>query len=261
MFRTLIATAITLVAFETWGFELNKTEDGDHVHFSISKIEIVLDSSLKKLGPADEVELAVIDMFEMWIEKANLPLSFNFVHGDCKEIGYDSKGDNDNCVMASEDTKLWERPNGGDPGATTIVSYMPLSGEIVDADIVFNSIDWEWSTNGDVNGTLNLHTVAAHEIGHLLGLSHTAEDEAIMFPVTHLNDSTAPVLHKDDISGASLIYSGNWNETAPYIANCNGMAVAAGGTPSSWFHFALFLMAVLWWRLRTRVLTLLTKRC
>ncbi|XP_049360073.1 metalloendoproteinase 3-MMP-like [Solanum verrucosum] len=59
-------------------------------------------------------------------------------------------------------------------------------------------------------GTVDLESVAVHEIGHLLGLDHSSEKEAIMFPT--LEDGTKKVeLTRDDIEGVQMLYGSNPN--------------------------------------------------
>ena len=109
-------------------------------------------------------------------------------------------------------------------GATTFV-YDDETGELIEADIFFNSA-FEWSTamGGDVQ-RFDLESVAVHEIGHFLGLGHSAIGEtelvpeggrrvlgsgAVMFPISLGRGSIVDrVLQPDDIAGVSDLYPGD----------------------------------------------------
>ncbi len=256
MYKAVFTLAIMMASTQVLGFELRETDNGYRVRHNSEKIEVVLDPSLSLLGPSHEVEGTIIDVFEMWTKKADLPLSFTFVHGTCDDFGYTQDGNNENCIAASSSQEMWERVKDTDPGATAIVSYLPSTGSIIDADIVFNASDWEWNMSGDDEGTLNLWTVTAHEVGHLLGLDHSDVETAVMYPTTRVGETGSQQLDSDDVSAATTLYNDLLEDTLEDtdLADCDGMATAAGGTPSSPFVFAGFL-AVLF--MRRRVLAML----
>lgn len=72
-------------------------------------------------------------------------------------------------------------------------------GQIIKADIIFNP-STTFTTGG--SGGQDLQTVATHEIGHFLGLGHSAVVRSVMFPYA----SNLLQLSWDDIAGFSLLY-------------------------------------------------------
>ena len=97
-----------------------------------------------------------------------------------------------------------------------------VTGEILESDIFFNSaFEWSVAANGDQN-RFDVESIALHEVGHLLGLGHSALGEtearsdggrtvlgkrAVMFPIAYprgnIEDRT---LEADDRSGIADIY-------------------------------------------------------
>ncbi|MDE2665723.1 MAG: IPT/TIG domain-containing protein [Acidobacteriota bacterium] len=75
---------------------------------------------------------------------------------------------------------------------------------IVDADILFNP-NQIFSSDG-ARGTFDLQSIATHEIGHLLGLDHTAIVSATMNPTAGLGVTFFRVLQTDDRIGCSVLY-------------------------------------------------------
>jgi reprolysin-like metallo-peptidase family M12B len=75
----------------------------------------------------------------------------------------DDGGEDADCYDPTRQAKTWLRPRR-DSG--------PRDGEIREADIEINAVNFRWSLNGDRPGTRNLHAIVGHELGHVLGLDH-----------------------------------------------------------------------------------------
>lgn len=96
------------------------------------------------------------------------------------------------------------------------------TGDVLESDIFFNAA-FPWSTaQAGEDGRHDVESIALHEIGHFLGLGHSAigetelrpgggrrviAAESIMFPIAFsAGNITGRTLRPDDIAGASDIY-------------------------------------------------------
>ncbi|XP_034270871.1 stromelysin-1-like [Pantherophis guttatus] len=84
------------------------------------------------------------------------------------------------------------------PGGTLAHAFSPAFG----GDAHFDEDEF-WAK--DLKGS-NLFLVAAHEFGHSLGLQHSNDLGALMFPIYEPMDPKALRLHRDDIAGIQSLY-------------------------------------------------------
>ncbi|XP_060215745.1 metalloendoproteinase 5-MMP [Lycium barbarum] len=112
--------------------------------------------------------------------------------------------------------------------------------------------DENWVVNGEYLkegmsriSAVDLESVAVHEIGHLLGLDHSSENEAIMFPT--LGAGVRKVeLSSDDIKGVQMLYGSNPNNNngsstvyTPSQENDTSGASTFGSLCPHWFSWII----------------------
>ena len=106
---------------------------------------------------------------------------------------------------------LWGKGSHGDPfpfdgknGVLAHAFYPPPNGGAIAGDAHFDDAE-KWTTSTRNNGAqpIDLVTVAAHEIGHSLGLAHSSVAGSLMYP---FYSSSHRFLHVDDINGIRSLY-------------------------------------------------------
>ncbi|XP_071241590.1 uncharacterized protein [Salvelinus alpinus] len=90
------------------------------------------------------------------------------------------------------------------PDGTLAHAFSP--GADIGGDAHFD--DDEYFTFSSTRG-YNLFLVAAHEFGHSLGLSHSNDPGALMFPVYSYTEPSTFSLPRDDVTGIQYIYGPN----------------------------------------------------
>jgi hypothetical protein len=115
------------------------------------------------------------------------------------------------------------RPSQDRTLAATTFTVDVTDGRVLESDIFFNSIfGWSTAQAGDPS-SFDVESIALHETGHMLGLSHSAlgeteliaggrrviAAESVMFPIAFSRGNIADrTLKADDISGITDIYGG-----------------------------------------------------
>jgi hypothetical protein len=174
---------------------------------------------------ASQFQAAVERAFATWDEVPTASITFQFA-GFTSATPFEDDGVS---VLGFESEPDLDRVLG----ATTFV-VDDVTGAIVESDVFFNSVfAWSTATAGEA-GRFDLQSVATHEIGHFVGLGHSAIGEtevqpqggrrvlasgAVMFPIALGRGVTADrELQPDDIAGVSDLYpAGDFREQSGAI--------------------------------------------
>ena len=109
-----------------------------------------------------------------------------------------------NLITANVTASEWAA-YGVDAISLTSVTTSVVTGEILEADVIFNP-NTVFSTDAATPlNAVDLQAAATHEIGHFLGLDHTPLGSAVMFPISAGN-SLSRTLTLDDTIGVSTLY-------------------------------------------------------
>jgi hypothetical protein len=133
-----------------------------------------------------------------------LPPAISIVLWDpiaCDVAEYNATGPNANILVWVDEG--WD--HGVATVALTTVTFAPSTGEILGADIELNSQGFQF-TVGNVGFGMDLGSTVTHELGHVLGLSHSSERDATMSPVQMPGEVGLQTLETDDVEGLCAIY-------------------------------------------------------
>jgi Matrixin len=171
----------------------------------------VTDASVPGVS-ADDLKAALGRAFGTWQAVPTASISYEFA-------GFTSAlpGEDDGRSTLG----FLDRPELDQVLASTNLLIDDATGELLEADIFFNSaFDWSVAADGEP-GRYDLQSIALHEIGHFSGLAHSALGEtdltpqgrhviasgAVMFPIAFPAGSIAGrALQPDDIAGISDLY-------------------------------------------------------
>lgn len=129
--------------------------------------------------------------------------NFSFVDGGTQSARtYAQDGTN---LITFLESGTWPFEPGG---AAFTVRYLSTTGtpqEIIETDIILNGIDFEWSTDGNLD-RIDIQSVVAHELGHAVGIWHSAQPTATMYPLTSIGNPVGRTLTNDDIAALCFLY-------------------------------------------------------
>ena len=160
---------------------------------------------------APQLQQAVASALSSWATVPNVSIASQFVgftgaapiSGDgMTVIGFQNRPENDRVV------------------GSTSFTVDGVTGEVIESDIYLNSVfSWSVAPAGEA-GRQDAESIALHELGHLLGLGHSALGEtelfgggrrvlgaeAVMFPIAFPAGTVNRALRPDDVAGLSDIY-------------------------------------------------------
>uniref|UniRef100_A0A3Q4AQT4 Collagenase 3 n=1 Tax=Mola mola TaxID=94237 RepID=A0A3Q4AQT4_MOLML len=139
-----------------------------------------------------DVDRAIRNALNVWADVT--PLTFKKVHRGIADImiSFGSK--------EHGDYNPFDGPNG-------LLAHAYPPGQGIGGDTHFDE-DELWTKD---SSAYNLFIVAAHELGHSLGMSHSSDAGALMYPI--YSYSKGYLLSEDDIEGIQALYGPNPNRS------------------------------------------------
>jgi hypothetical protein len=241
------------------GYRMSKS--GKPQHWQKKALTIYLHDSIEQLGATE----AVMQAFGHWVASdPRLPdISF-----DTGETSAEPKHDGKNTISFARITA----PGHERDLAITMTYSDDESGEIVEADVVLNSIyavgvlkarEDMWRRNrdddGDADGKVasvtmkdesedcqnryDVQNVATHEAGHFFGLGEDpTERDATMFQSIDQCETHKRALSKTDVAAVSTLYAGaeEPEEAADGPRACAFVGASAGSSGACWASVLVF---------------------
>src|SRR6266498_2332185 len=176
-------------------FDLPAASQKRQIKWPTKNIQISLSTSLTApspaIKPASDVLGAVERALASWSGAANV--KFVEIPSTAQSVSPMNSGDGISLITVAATAENLALFSEGNTTARTRVFYDPDTGAISEADIVINPFPYsgegeslQFSTDG-TPGTYDLESTLAHEIGHLLGLTHSPVIGATMQPLQALN--------------------------------------------------------------------------
>jgi matrixin/IPT/TIG domain-containing protein len=198
--------------------------NGKTLHWNNPQIDWALNPGSFKTMDATAVGDTVDRAFLQWNQVNKSGLDFQRL-ADTNLADY---GANTHLVYFDDSNASGFFPQGSGTVAITPIVYNTGDGRMIDADIIFNGKDFNFTLEGGT-GAFDLQDVLTHEIGHMGGLDHSPMHGATMWPFVTTNQWLHRSLSQDDISGAiAAAQAGGITQLRGQLLDGSGAAIRGG---------------------------------
>jgi predicted Zn-dependent protease len=204
---------IALLIQSAGAFELTESPHASEIRWDAMPIQWELDASNSPthLNSIDQHE-TIRKAFATWEDVSGTDVAF-------EDVTFDANT-NDNLVY-------WEDNWTADPNMLALTSTMSTTdGTIIGFKIALNAQHPQWTIDG--RDGMDLQNALTHEVGHVLGLDHTHENnEATMHASAVKGEHSKRDLHWDDKEGIRYLYPETGNSLLDDLAlSCSNAAAA-----------------------------------
>ena len=206
----LLVAALCCTPATAPAYKQIKTKGGLDVQWPTMPVKFKIQSSGPPGVSAAAARAAIIAGYKSW----SRPDCSYFLYQDLGSTSQ-SQGDYYDKMNTHVFPATWNVASSKTALAVTRVFWDEDTGAMTDADILYNP-SYKWSTTG-AKDAYDLQSVATHEIGHQLGLTHSSHNAATMYYAAGKGNTSIRSLHSDDIAGLCQMYS-NGKPVSPECA-------------------------------------------
>gem|GEM_PF-3511017 len=234
-----------ILGFLGVGFSPYRTDSGVIVRWYKPTVTVVYESQ----GTPDVAEtqefVAIRAAMQTWNE---VPCAHPILEDGGTVHGKMPREDQDlNLLYFWQDAEGWNKEHA-DVGSTVIalttLYYDPNTGAIHNFDMEFADFSHDFTVT-DIPWRIryDLQAICTHEFGHALGLDHSTDPTATMYPKMTVGDTSMRSLARDDISGLCSVYGAQWSAPVNDSAAREGGGCRASATTlTPWFFLPVLLL-------------------
>jgi len=232
--RNIALMLVTLAhPLQASAFVLRHSDEGALIRWKSADVSVRIDRAFSR-GNRRGAE-AIESAFGTWESIAGNPFRMRVDRSE-RDLGSGAREDgNADVILVRRDWTFDERYL-----AITLVTYLPGSGQIIDADILVNSVQHEFIELSHRADAYDLGSVLTHEVGHVWGLGHSALADATMYDTTVAGTTEKRTLEADDVDGFTALYL-----TDGYALDAGGCRQAGPGSGAASALAPLLLVTAL----------------
>lgn len=237
-FSTLVLWCALLLPLSSFGYTLSSSPQGQKIKWHAGQKFFLAGNpnNQSKLSP-DQLWIAAVRGLQQWKQATSSVFNFEYWQGNNSQVfETEVSPDGLSVIFFASAGSVSMDPN---VIGYTQNWYNSQTGELLEADIVLNDINFNLTNNPqDTSSQINssssrpsvyLNNIVTHELGHAIGLSHSSDINSSMLYVEFREQST---LGCDDWAAARDLYSshsgGNSN-----TGSLSGIVVTPAGEPAA----------------------------
>ena len=232
--------ALFLFGSSASAFTLNSTNNSNFRGWGNPKIDLVINNANCPAGV--DVTSVIQSAIKIWNNVSTSDLKLSIV-GTTTSTTYSTPA----TVYCETNYGSVVGDANSSPGAASILP----SGDYAAGGVIILNASSGTANIANISPTV-LSIVLAHEVGHLVGLGHSQDLNALMY--YDASAKTTLALAQDDIDGISYLYPRNELGTNKPLGCARVSSNSSPSNPAQMILFLLLPLVLLWSRWRTKII-------